>query len=79
MTTRNSRFFCGVGGRSAEGPQVCVPANQEIKAPTSGAVYLERAGRDRETVIQDGIQLRGLGKGPLKYTALYGARCEAPR
>jgi hypothetical protein len=33
-------------------------ANQEIKGPASGAAYLERARRDDEAFVQDGIQLQ---------------------
>jgi hypothetical protein len=68
--TRNGRFFCGVGTRAAEGPQVPVTANQEIKGPASGAMYLECANRDGEALVQDGIQLHSLGGRLLKYTPL---------
>src|SRR5690242_13072985 len=56
-TTRDGRFFCRVGPRAAEGPQVRVAANQEIKGPASAATYLECACRDGEALVQDGIQV----------------------
>ena len=57
-TTRDGRFFCGIGARAAEGPQVRIAANQEIKRPASGAMYLKRARRDGKALVQDRIQLR---------------------
>jgi len=45
-------------------------ANQEIKGPASGAVYLEGACRDGEALVQHGIQLQSLGGGLLKYTSV---------
>jgi len=38
-----------------------VAANQEIKGPASGAMYLECARRDGEALVEDGIQLQSLG------------------
>jgi hypothetical protein len=57
-TTRDGRFFGGVGARAAEGPQARVAANQEIKGPASGATDLKRARRDGEALVRDGIQLQ---------------------
>jgi hypothetical protein len=65
-TTRDRRFFCGVGTRAAEGPQIPVAANQEIEGPSSGAMYLECPRRDGEALVQDGIQLESLGWGTLE-------------
>ena len=50
-TTRDGRFFCGVGPRAAEGPQAPVAAHQEIKGPASGGTYLKRARRDGEALV----------------------------
>jgi len=57
-TTRDGRFFCGVGPWAAEGPQAPVAANQEIKGPASGAMDLKRARRDGEALVRDRIQLQ---------------------
>ena len=65
-TTRDGRFFGGVGARAAEGPQARVAANQEIKGPPSGATDLKRARRDGEAVVQDGIQLQQLLQRPIQ-------------
>jgi hypothetical protein len=47
-----------------------VPANQEIKGPASGAMYLECARRDGEALVQDGIQPQNLGGRLLNYTTV---------
>jgi hypothetical protein len=53
---------------AAEGPQVPVAANQEIKGPASGAMYLECARRNGEALVQDRIQLQSPGWRLLEYT-----------